>query len=128
MGHSLVPSTGRTTLERLSPIVFGVAACLAFGAALGVFVFGVIDTNGVYGSRMAWLLGVVLPLLALTAFLSWLARRTTPGSTPGDYSRGFRTLTITALVLLATPFALVTMLLLTYLAFFVVHGVYLLVR
>jgi hypothetical protein len=128
MGRSLVPSTGSTALERLSPIIFGVVACLAFAAALCVFVFGVIDTHGVYGSRMAWLLGVVLPLLALTAALSWLVRRTTRGPEHGDHSNAFRILTITALVLLATPFALVALLLLSYLAFFVVHGAYELLR
>jgi len=51
------------------------AALLALAAAVLVILFGVIATSGVYGSRLAWLLGVALPLLALSVVLSWVARR-----------------------------------------------------
>jgi hypothetical protein len=44
-----------------------------FVGAVGFFVAGVIWTNGTYGSRMGWLLGIVLPLLLLTAVFAWLA-------------------------------------------------------
>jgi len=43
--------------------------------AVVVFITGVILTSGAYGSRMAWLLGVVLPLLLLAALFAWLACR-----------------------------------------------------
>ena len=45
------------------------AALLALAAAVLVILLGVIATSGVYGSRMAWLLGAVLPLLALSMVL-----------------------------------------------------------
>jgi hypothetical protein len=44
-------------------------------AAIEVFLFGVLWTHGVYGSRMTWLLGVVLPLLVLTAVLTKNGKR-----------------------------------------------------
>ncbi len=50
------------------------AALLTLTAAALVIVFGVIATSGVYGRRMAWLLGVAAPLLATSMGLSWLAR------------------------------------------------------
>jgi hypothetical protein len=74
---------------------------------------------------MAWLLGVVLPLLALTAGLAWLARRNARLPDGTDPTPGFRVLTITALVLLALPFIGAAMLLSVYGLFFVFHAVHL---
>jgi high-affinity Fe2+/Pb2+ permease len=42
----------------------------AFLGAILVFLFGVVLTSGVYGSRIAWLLGVSVPLLAIAAVLA----------------------------------------------------------
>jgi membrane protein YqaA with SNARE-associated domain len=56
------------------------AALLTLTAAVVVIVFGVIATSSVYGGRMAWLLGVALPLLAASMVLSWLARRALAGT------------------------------------------------
>ena len=122
MGAALVPPVGRTTLQRVSRVAFGGGAWVAFAAAVAVLILGVIATHGVYGSRMAWLLGVVLPLLVLTAGLSWLARRSARLPDRTDPTPGLRVLTITALVLLALPFIGAAMLLATYAAFFVLHG------
>jgi high-affinity Fe2+/Pb2+ permease len=50
-----------------------VLLCMSIGAFLGailVFLFGVVLTSGVYGSRIAWLLGVSVPLLAIAAVLA----------------------------------------------------------
>jgi hypothetical protein len=86
-------------------------ASLSFGVALVVIIFGVIATSGVYGSRMAWLLGVALPLLATTAWLSWLA---------------FRLPTRRALAFLGLPAAFAALLLSAYALIFAVHGISLL--
>ncbi len=51
----------------------GIASVVTLMAALFVLLFGVLATSGVYGSRLAWLLGVVLPLLALTMLLAWMS-------------------------------------------------------
>jgi hypothetical protein len=47
-----------------------ICSALTLVAAIEVFLFGVVWTQGVYGSRMSWFLGVVTPLLAITAGLS----------------------------------------------------------
>ena len=110
-------------------------AMLSFAAAALVMVFGVIATSGVYGSRMAWLLGVALPLLVITMLLARVAPRPaarvheeTPSS-PGHAGPGLdgrRTLFVAALVLLGIPVALAGTLLSAYAFIFVVHGISLL--
>ena len=55
--------------------VAGVTAILTLDAAVMVMVFGVLVTSAVYGSRLAWLLGVAVPLLAITMLLSRLSMR-----------------------------------------------------
>src|SRR5580700_4227932 len=99
---------------------------LTFTGAILVFLFGVIVTSGVYGSRMAWLLGVVLPLLAVTAVQSKLAlsRRVRvepfePKGAPDTRKTLFRA----PLVLLAIPAVLALMLLSGYGLIFVLHGI-----
>ena len=117
-----------------------IGATLTLGAAAEVFLFGVLWTHGVYGSRMAWLLGVVLPLLAITAGLAWGAARygVEPGSgaevgarrEPDPLSpRGERDQRRNAaegvgglaLVLICIPFAFAGLLLVTYGLLFVTH-------
>jgi hypothetical protein len=114
----------------------------SFVGAVVVFVPGVIWTNGTYGSRMAWLLGVVLPLLLLTAVLAWLAGSRAPKqpSAPGypasphgwvenvrshmpevPKTGGARKLFIASAALFAIPVALGMALLLVYAALFVRH-------
>lgn len=117
-------------------------AAMAFMGAGVVFGLGVIWTSGVYGSRRAWLLGVVLPLLLLTAVFAGLAgphasrRGATPDYPPsppwrGENNRlrlpgvpktgGARKLFIMSATLLALPFALAAVYLLVYALLFVRH-------
>lgn len=93
------------------------AALLALAAAAAVLVFGVIVTSGVYGSRMAWLLGVVLPLLAVSMLLSRLAQRFS--DPPRQAARGApsmrrrrisRVIFVSAAVAFGVPLALAAML------------------
>lgn len=109
------------------------AALLALAAAVLVILFGVIATSGVYGSRMAWLLGVALPLLTLSVVLSLVARRLWAGDQregPGAETHTGRRLgqvvLITAATLFGIPFALATMLLAVYALLFALHGISLL--
>ncbi|MGO8871964.1 MAG: hypothetical protein ACLQPH_11300 [Acidimicrobiales bacterium] len=99
------------------------SSLMALGAAAAVFTFGVIVTTAVYGSRMAWLFGVVLPLLAGSAALARCAirmskrpvvpvaavadrgpERADPGAIRRDGAA--RTLLVISLVLFALPFVL----------------------
>ena len=94
-----------------------------------MFLFGVIVTSGVYGSRRAWLLGVVLPLLVLGALFAWLAAKahdsTAGGVADGQIvsSRRLRTFSVICLGLVAVPFALAAMLLFVYGIAFAIYGV-----
>ena len=110
-------------------------ATLTFTAAALVIIFGVIATSGVYGSRMAWLVGVALPLLAMTMLLSWSATRAAtraglgPTPSPGGPDRVVdvrKVLFVTALVLIGVPVALAAALLSVYALIFVLHGITLL--
>jgi hypothetical protein len=110
-------------------------AALTFTAAALVIIFGVIATSGVYGSRMAWLVGVALPLLAMTVLLSWSATRSAvragPGPTPSPGGPGRvvdirKMLLVAALVLIGIPVALAGALLSVYALIFVLHGISLL--
>lgn len=116
--------------------VLAMGAALALVGAIGVFVFGVVWTHGVYGSRMAWLVGVVLPLLAVAAGLALAAARhgviADSGHTEGvqsgrsdgghrDRRGALKVVGVTSLVLFGVPFALAGLLLLTYGLLFVRH-------
>jgi hypothetical protein len=107
----------------------GVASVVTLMAALFVILFGVLATSGVYGSRLAWLLGVALPLLAITMLLAWLAlggpRRARPflHVASGDrHDQAGRGVFLVAASLFGIPLAFAAMLLLTYAVFFVAHG------
>src|SRR5581483_724195 len=63
-------------------------ACLVAG--LEVFLFGAVFTNGVYGSRMAWLVGVAVPLLLLGAIFGTLAARIGRSDGPRPNAAGRR--------------------------------------
>jgi hypothetical protein len=97
--------------------------------ALFVILFGVVATSAVYGSRLAWLLGVALPLLAITMVLAWLsvggAGRVRPGLhfASGDrrHVAGQGALLVAA-SLFGLPFAGAALLLLTDALIFVTHG------
>lgn len=93
-----------------------VAAALTGLGALAFFLFGVILTAGVYGSRMAWLLGVVLPLLGITAMLAWLASKAEVHASVKSHLRAVATV---ALGLIAIPFVLAGLLLTVYLLLFI---------
>ncbi len=116
-------------------VLLTAGAVLSFTAAVLVFLLGVVATSGVYGSRVAWLVGVALPLLATTMLLTWSAARlaagprrgsspSPAGARPGDDGR--RMLFVAALVLFGVPVALVGILLSVDALIFVVHGVSLL--
>lgn len=111
----------------------GVASVVTLMAALYAVLFGVLATSGVYGSRLAWLLGAALPLLAVTMLLAWLSlggrRRVRPflHVESGDrHDQGGRGVLLVAASLFGVPFAFAAMLLLTYAVFFVAHGLRLL--
>jgi hypothetical protein len=107
--------------------------------AIEVFLFGVVWTHGVYGSRMAWLAGVVLPLLAITGGLAWAATRYRANAgpeqaevvndvmdggsplVPRDRRHAPRAIGIVSLVLIGIPLAFAALLLLTYGVIFVGH-------
>jgi hypothetical protein len=55
--------------------VLGRCSALALVGAIEFLLFGGVWSHGLYGSRMAWFLGVVLPLLAGAAGLAWAAAR-----------------------------------------------------
>jgi hypothetical protein len=108
----------------------GVSAIVTLDAAVLVIVFGVLVTSGVYGSRLAWLLGVALPLLAITMLLSRLSmhlpRRAGPAALPAVRTRRRRVnraVFLTALSLFAIPCALGVALLAVDLLVFAQHGV-----
>jgi len=109
------------------------AALLVLAAAVLVITFGVVATSGVYGSRLAWLLGVALPLLAVSVVLSWVARRLWTQEQRDGPSAGPQTgrqlnlvVVMTAGTLFGIPFALATMVLAGYALLFAVHGISLL--
>jgi hypothetical protein len=122
----------RTVALRLPvgvPAAAAAAAIMTLAAALVVIALGVIATSGVYGSRMAWLLGVALPLLASTMVLSRLAVRASararasgPAAVPVHGSVVGRGVFVSAAVLFAIPFALAAMLLVFYAVIMVLHG------
>lgn len=106
-----------------------IAALVMLGAAVIVIAFGVIATSGVYGSRMGWLLGVALPLLAASMLLSWLAVRTSSRARPNDLasvpthgSAVGRVIFVLAALLFAIPFAMAALLLVLYALIMVLHG------
>ena len=106
-------------------------AMCSFAAAVLVVVFGVIATPGVYGSRMAWLLGVALPLLVLTLLLARVpdrsAVRTQGGPPPSTKrsgrGRGAAAVTVVTLVLLGIPCVFAGTLLSAYALTFIAHGI-----
>ncbi len=108
-----------------------VGASISFALAMAVIAFGVIATAGVYGSRLAWLLGVACPLLAMAALLAWLATRLSPGMARHEPPVGGshhgavvpRLLVVTSLVLLGIPAGLAALLLSAYALIFAVHGI-----
>ncbi|HEX3462144.1 MAG TPA: hypothetical protein VHT49_14655 [Acidimicrobiales bacterium] len=108
--------------------VLTATAGVVFVGAVGVFLFGVILTSGVYGSRMAWLLGIVLPLLVLAALFAGLAAKAGgwsvdggPGSQVVSTAR-LRRFAVISLGLVAVPFAIAGLFLLVYGVIFTVYG------
>jgi hypothetical protein len=89
----------------------------------------VLATSGVYGSRLAWFLGVALPLLAVTMMLAWLSlggpRRVRPllHVASGDrHDQAGRGVLLVAASLFGIPLAFAATLFLTYAVFFFAHG------
>jgi hypothetical protein len=105
---------------------------VAFLGAILVFIFGVAFTNGVYGSRIAWLLGVSIPLLAIASVLATGTFRRVGKLEGRDESVGksnqigggvkvSKTIAGISVTLIAIPFALAAMLLCVYGLFIVIH-------
>jgi hypothetical protein len=99
----------------------------AFLGAILVFLFGVVFTSGVYGSRIAWLLGVSIPLLVFSLVLATgafnLYGRNDPiGKTSrNDGVKVSKTIAGISAALIATPFAIAAMLFCAYGFFFVIY-------
>lgn len=108
-------------------VLLGVAT---FVCAVATFVSTVVLTNAVYGTRLAWFLGVVVPLLVMAAGLSWLAsRRQKDEEAVASHVPSVRRSRIAAtgvlrvcLLALAIPVALVAAILLVYGILFVPHS------
>jgi len=130
-----MPDPDGTGGRRALRALLTTGAALTFTAAVLVIIFGVLATSGVYGSRMAWLVGVALPLLAMTMLGSWSATRAATcagqGPTPSSGGQGRvvdvrQVLFVTALVLIGVPVVLAGALLSVYALIFVLHGISLL--
>jgi hypothetical protein len=133
-----VPATGVWTKRNA---VLTVCAGVTLVGALEVFLFGVLWTHAVYGSRMAWLAGVVMPLLVITAVLGFAGARLgiraglgTPVVADGATGHGYRhlrrdprqaprTIGIVSLVLLGIPLAIAALLLAVDVPFIVSHWI-----
>jgi hypothetical protein len=129
-GRRTAPDHGRAAARNAA----GVAAIVTLCVAVAVIVFGVLVTSGVYGSRLAWLFGVALPLLAVTMLLSWLsvplsARATlrTRAVVRSRREQIARAVFLTALSLFGLPLALALMLLAVIAVVGVIHELSLLV-
>ena len=110
--------------------IFLVGSMASLAGAVGVFCFGTVVTDGTYGSRMAWLVGVVLPLLLLSAGFAGLVWRRSPrrrrapdadASWPSWMEGAARTLLVVSATLVAIPVVLVLTLLLVYAALIAGH-------
>jgi len=114
--------------------VFTLCSAATLVVATEVIFFGVIWTHGVYGSRMAWLGGVALPLLVITAALAWVGARSGPAADGGmengasnagtmhrDRRSAPRVIGIVSLVLVGIPGGFFLLLLMTYGLIFVSH-------
>lgn len=108
------------------------AALVTLMAAAIVLIFGVVATSGVYGSRMAWLLGVVLPLLVTSMLLSRLgldasagaqARPDAPLALPARGRHVGRVVFTLAAAAIGLPLALAVALLTVDALLFAVHGI-----
>jgi hypothetical protein len=84
-------------------VALSVCAGVAGLSAAAVFLFGVIFTSGVYSSRVAWLLGVVVPLLGGAALFAWLSSKMMTREAP---RKGLRTMALVCLGLISIPIAL----------------------
>jgi hypothetical protein len=111
------PPDAAPALAVIATDLAALAAAAALTAAVIVIAFGVIATSGTFGVRMAWLLGVAMPLLAVSTTLSWLARRT---AAPSFGRRIGRPVFLAALSLFSIPFAFAVTVLAVY-AFLFVH-------
>ncbi len=98
-----------------------IAAVATLSATVIVIAFGVIATSGTYGSRMAWLLGVAMPLLTTSMIMSWLARRAASAG-PSLGRRVARPVFLAALSLLGIPPAYTATVLAVYAFLFAHHG------
>ena len=121
--------------------VLTMCSTLTLVAAVEVFLFDVLWTHGVYGSRMAWLVGVVLPLLAITAGLAWAGVKhgvnAGPSSAGGvrqgpdprshlgrrDRRSAPKAVGTVSLVLIGIPLILLGLLLVTYGLLFISHWI-----
>jgi hypothetical protein len=117
---------------RATSAAAGGAALVALTVALIVIAFGVIATAGVYGSRMAWLLGVALPLLAISMLLAKVALRApAPAGVGPDRNRtvapsgrkGVRVVFVAAAIVFAIPLMLAMMLLAVDGLFLAAHAI-----
>lgn len=112
------PPPMRGIVPRRTRAVLLSGSAVSFVGAVVVFITGVILTSGTYGSRMAWLLGVVFPLLLLTTLSAWLACRPA-GTNAKKVATSSRPRRMSAIVLLVIGFLLVV---LAFLAAFTIYG------
>jgi hypothetical protein len=66
---------GSTSPPAGADLVLGISGLVVLLAALVVISTGIIATDAVYGTRVAWLLSVAMPLLVVAAVLSGAAMR-----------------------------------------------------
>jgi hypothetical protein len=112
--------------EERAPTTFATACCavamVSFLAAAVVVAVEVIGGHGTYGTRMVWLLAIVLPLLLLTVTGSWLVARTKVGAgLPLRQRQAMARLALLVGVLISIPASLIVLLLVAYGVAIAVH-------
>jgi len=117
MGTTVAPA--RAGWSGLNTLVTVVATLFLVGG-IEVVLFGTVWTHGVYGSRMAWLFGVAVPLLVVAAVLAWVALRLGRSDAPPDHPgsrdprRAPRLVGLISLVLIGVPLMFFSLVLLAY--------------
>ncbi len=126
-----MPSFGAQPHWSTSCTIFLGLSIAAFAGAISTFIFGVVVTKGVYGSRIAWLMGVTVPLFAISAVLAGGASRAATtgaaaadGTTPESGSHGIKvakTIAGISLTAIGIPCILAAMFLAVYGIIFAVY-------
>jgi hypothetical protein len=117
---SMMPATSVMTPAKVRRPTLLWCSMATFLGAIVIFLPGVLWTHCTYGSRMGWLIGVVLPLLGFTATFAWLSSPGVPRHATPEH-RAARRLFLISGSLLAAPVGLSAIWFFAYAALLVVH-------